>query len=166
MRDLKRMRERFFRDGSSVRLGNLASDLLRLNKWILMRYKDEAIVDLMREIAWLMEWSGDLALAELADMQREICGWRRAWPIEQARPILALRASQMSSRILEWSGLPEQTTPGLKTPNSSVSSTPCQARGRLIKSGMTNKVLKTGLDLRNSVKSGQHFLHRSVIFDF
>ena len=86
------MHERFIRDGSSVRLGNLASDLLRLNKWILMRHKDEAIVDLMREIAWLMEWSGDLALAELADMQREICRWRRAWPIEQARHILALRA--------------------------------------------------------------------------
>ncbi len=118
MRDLKRMHERFIRDGSSVRLGNLASDLLRLNKWILMRHKDEAIVDLMREIAWLMEWSGDLALAELADMQREICRWRRAWPIEQARHILALRASQMSNRILAWSGLLEQTTPGLKTLDS------------------------------------------------
>ena len=114
MRDLKRMHERFIRDGSSVRLGNLASDLLRLNKWILMRHKDEAIVDLMREIAWLMEWSGDLALAELADMQREICRWRRAWPIEQERHILALRASQMSNRILAWSGLLEQTTPEAK----------------------------------------------------
>ena len=111
MRDLKKMHERFIRDGRSVRLGNLASDLLRLNKWILMRHKDEAIVDLMREIAWLMEWSGDLALAELADMQREICRWRRVWPIEQARHILALRASQMSNRILAWSGLLEQTTP-------------------------------------------------------
>ncbi len=60
MKDLKRMRERFIQDSSAVRLGNLASDLLRLNKWILMRHKDEAIVDLMREIACLMEWSGDL----------------------------------------------------------------------------------------------------------
>ena len=114
MRDLKRMRERFIRDGSSVRLGNLASNLLRLNKWILMRHKDEAIVDLMREIAWLMEWSGDLASAELADMQREICRWRRIWPVEQARHILALRTSQMSNHILEWSGLFEQTTPEAK----------------------------------------------------
>ena len=122
MKDLKRMRERFIRDSSSVRMGNLASDLLRLNKWILMRHKDEAIVDLMREIAWLMEWSGDLALAELADMQREICRWRCAWPIEQARHILALRASQMSNRILAWSGLLEQTTPEPKTLISPVSS--------------------------------------------
>jgi hypothetical protein len=117
------MHERFIRDGSSVRLGNLASDLLRLNKWTLIRHKDEEIIDLMREIAWLMEWSGDLALAELADMQREICRWRRVWPIEQARHTLALRASEMSSRILTWSGLLEQTIPELKTPDSPVSGT-------------------------------------------
>ena len=110
MRGLKRMRERFIRDESSVRMGNLASNLLRLNKWIRMRHNDGAIVDLMREIAWLMEWSGDLASAELADMQREICRWRRVWPVEQARHILALRAFQMSNRILEGSGLLEQTT--------------------------------------------------------
>ena len=114
MRDLERMRERFIRDGSSVRLGNLASNLLRLNKWILMRHNDEAIVDLMREIAWFMEWSGDLASAELADMQREICRWRRVWPVERVRHILALRAFQMSNRILEWSGLLEQIAPETK----------------------------------------------------
>ena len=110
MRDLKRMRQRFTQDVSSVRLGNLASNLLRLNKWILMRHNDEAIVDLMREIAWLMEWSGDIASAELADTQREICRWRRVWPVERVRHILALRAFQMSNRILEWSGLLEQTS--------------------------------------------------------
>ena len=109
MKDLKRMRERFVRDEGPVRLGNLASNLLRLNKWILMRRSDEAIVDLMREIAWFMEWCGDLASVELADMQREVCRWRRVWPVEQARHILALRASQMSNRILESSGLLEQT---------------------------------------------------------
>jgi hypothetical protein len=116
MRDLKRMRERFIRDGSSVRMGNLASDLLRLGQWIRTGHNDEAIVDLMRQIAWLMEWTGDLASAELADMQREICRWRRVWPIEQVRHILALRAFQMSNRILEWSGLLEQITPETKQP--------------------------------------------------
>ena len=103
------MRERFMRDRSSVRMGNLASNLLRLSKWVQKRQNDEAVVDLMREIAWLMEWCGDMASVELADMQREICRWRRAWPIEQARPILALRASQMSNRILERSGLLEES---------------------------------------------------------
>jgi len=114
MKDLKRMRERFIRDESSVRTGNLASNLLRLSKWIQTGHNDEAIVDLMREIAWLMEWSGDLASPELADMQREICRWRRVWPVEQERHILTLRASQMSNRILERSGLLEQIAPEAK----------------------------------------------------
>ena len=109
MKDLKRMRERFIRDPSPVRMGNLASDLLRLSKWIQARHNDEAIVDLMRKIASLMEWSGDLASPELADMQREICRWRRIWPVEQARSLLAFRALQMSNRILDRSGLLDDT---------------------------------------------------------
>jgi hypothetical protein len=105
MKDLKRMRERFLRDRTPVRLGNLASSLLRLSKWVQMEQRDESVVDLMREIAWFMEWSGDLASKELADMQREICRWRRIWPIEPTRSILAFRTLQMSNRILEMSGL-------------------------------------------------------------
>ena len=104
------MRERFMRDDGPVRMGNVASNLLRLSKWIQKGHNDEEIVDLMRQIAWLMEWTGDLASAEIADMQREICRWRRVWPLDQARHILSLRASQMSNRILEQSGLLEQNT--------------------------------------------------------
>ena len=109
MRDLKRMRERYMRDRSPVRMGNLASHLLRLSHWVQKEKPDNATVDLMREIAWLMEWNGDLALVELADMQREICRWRRAWPVEQTRCIVAHRALQMSNRLLEISGLLAQS---------------------------------------------------------
>ena len=105
MRELKRMRERYLRDGRIVRMGNLASSLLRLSNWVRVKQKDKAIIDLMREIAWFMEWSGDWASAELADMQREICRWRRIWPAQEARAKLAFRAHQMSNRILELSGL-------------------------------------------------------------
>ena len=108
------MHDRFVRDERSVRLGNLASDLLRLSKWIRTGRSDEAVIDLMRQIAWLMEWSGDIAFEELADMQREICRWRCVWPVEQVRHILALRASQMSNRILGWSGLLDPNTPRAK----------------------------------------------------
>jgi hypothetical protein len=90
-------------------MGNLASSLLRLSNWVRMGQKDEAIIDLMREVAWFMEWNADLASSELADMQREICRWRRIWPIEQARTILVFRAHQMSNRVLELSGLVEKT---------------------------------------------------------
>jgi hypothetical protein len=105
MKDLQRMRERFIRDASPVRMGNLASDLLRLSKWIQTGHNDKAIVNLMRKIAWLMEWSGNLTTVELADMQREICRWRRIWPVEKARAILMFRARLMSERVLELSGL-------------------------------------------------------------
>jgi len=108
MRDLKRMRDRYLRDEASVRMGNLASSLLRLSQWVQMRHKDGAVVDLMREIAWFIEWNEDLVSVEMADMQREICRWRRIWPLEEARTILALRARQMSNRVLELSGLVEK----------------------------------------------------------
>jgi hypothetical protein len=78
-----------------VRLRNLASNLLRLSKWVQTRHNDEAITDLMRQDAWFMEWSRDLASVELTDMQREICQWRRVWPVEQVHHIPALHASQM-----------------------------------------------------------------------
>jgi len=110
MRAIRRMRERYLRDNGPVRLGNLASSLLRLNHWLTNHHRDDAIIDLMREMAWYMEWNGDMALAELVDMQREMCRWRRVWPVEQARSILAFRARQISNRILELSGLLDQAT--------------------------------------------------------
>ena len=106
MRNIGRMHDRYLRDNPSVRLGNLASSLLRLSRWVRKGHANEgAIIDLMREIAWFMEWNGDLALRELPEMQREICHWRRIWPVEQARSLLAFRSLQMSGRILELSGL-------------------------------------------------------------
>jgi len=108
MRDVKRMHDRYLRNGWSIRMGNLASSLLRLSDWVRMRQKDEAIIDLMREIAWFMEWNGDMASMELADMQREVCRWRRVWPVEEARGMLAFRARQMSNQVLRLSGLLEK----------------------------------------------------------
>jgi len=105
MRDMSAIRERFVRDGLPVRLGNVASDLARLSDWACSGQTDEVLVDLMREIAYEMEWSGECGLAELADMQREVCLWRRAWPAGPARSVLAQRAQAMSDRLLKLSGL-------------------------------------------------------------
>jgi hypothetical protein len=108
MRDVKRMHDRYLRNDWPIRMGNLASSLLRLSDWVRMRQKDEAIIDLMREIAWFMEWNGDMASMELADMQREVCRWRSVWPVEEARGMLAFRARQMSNQVLRLSGLLEK----------------------------------------------------------
>ena len=110
MRDLARLRERFLRDSPDRRLGNLASDLLRLSTWLRMR-RDEGAGALMREIAWMIEWSGDHATEELVDIQRELCRWRRIWPMDSARSLLAFRAKQMSDHVLIMSGLAESSEP-------------------------------------------------------
>jgi hypothetical protein len=113
MRDLSRLRERFLRDAPERRLGNLASDLLRLSTWLRMRRDEQAVVDLMREIAWMIEWCGEIATEELVDVQRELCRWRRIWPLESARSVLAFRAKQLSVQVLAMSGVlaaPQETT--------------------------------------------------------
>ena len=108
MRDLARLRERFFRDSPDRRLGNLASDLLRLSTWLRMR-RDEGAGALMREIAWMVEWTGEDATEELVDIQRELCRWRRIWPSHSLRSLLAFRAKQMSECVLGMSGLMESS---------------------------------------------------------
>jgi len=53
----------------------------------------------------MIEWAGDDATEELVNVHRELCRWRRIWPLEAARGLLAFRARQMSERVLELSGL-------------------------------------------------------------
>ncbi len=101
------LRDRYLRDGEPIRMGNLASDLLRLSQWVEKRWPDARITGLLGEIAWMLEQNPEFASEELANMQREICHWRRIWPVEAARPLLAFRARVMSDRILELSGLLE-----------------------------------------------------------
>jgi hypothetical protein len=107
MRDPEDERERYIGLPAATRMGHLASDLLRLSRWLRTRCDDEAVVALMGRIASMMEWNPEHASEELADMQREVCYWRRLWPQEAARGLLAFRARRMSDRILELSGLLE-----------------------------------------------------------
>jgi hypothetical protein len=105
MTDVARLRERFLRDGPDRRLGNIASNLLRVHHWLQMGRAAEAVVGLIRETASMIEWTGDDATEELVDVHRELCRWRRIWPVEAARGLFAFRARQMSDRVLELSGL-------------------------------------------------------------
>lgn len=101
------MEEQFICDPVPERLGHLASNLLRLSKWVQMTQADDSVIELMHEIAWSMEWTGGMASMKIVDMQREICRWRRTWLIDPDPPVLVKRACQMSHRILELSGLLE-----------------------------------------------------------
>ena len=99
---------RYLRQPQPARMGNLASDLMRLSSWVRGRWKDDRILDLMNQVAWMIEQNPEFASEELANMQREICRWRSIWPLEPARSLLAFRARVMSDRILELSGLLDQ----------------------------------------------------------
>ncbi|MBM4039919.1 MAG: hypothetical protein FJ290_15550 [Planctomycetes bacterium] len=105
MTDSRRAQERYLSLPPPVRMGHLASDLLRLSDWAEMPKGAASETDLMRQVARMLEQNPEFASEELANMQREICHWRRIWPVEAARSLLAFRARVMSERILELSGL-------------------------------------------------------------
>jgi hypothetical protein len=92
-------------DPLPVRLGNIASELNRLANRVSAHDPDERIVASLSLIPSMMDWMGQDSTRRLADMQREICRWRRIWPVEAARSMLAFRARRMSEDLLETSGL-------------------------------------------------------------
>ena len=97
-------RERFERHDWPRQLGNLASTLARLSSRVSSPEYDPLALDLLREAALLIEWSAphvpEALHPDLAAMQREVLAWRRLWPLDPARPLLALRARQMSNALL------------------------------------------------------------------
>lgn len=109
MIDRPGLQERYVQFPAPMRMGHLASDLTRVSHWARERRSDATVAELLDFAAWMIEQNPEFASEELADMQREICHWRRIWPVEAARPLLAFRARRMSDRILELSGLLDET---------------------------------------------------------
>lgn len=105
MSSLDARRERFRRDPPSIRMGNIASELARIGRRVAAGDPDDRIIDGLRSVAAMMDWMGDDATYELAEMQRERCRWRRIWPNAAARPLLILRTRWMSEEVLNASGL-------------------------------------------------------------
>lgn len=104
----KSLRERYKKMSWKQQLGNMASTLARVANNATVSDHDEVVVMCLREAACFIEWSAhDVPpsfLLELAAMQRELLAWQRAWPIEVARPLLALHARSQSDRILQMAG--------------------------------------------------------------
>jgi len=90
-------------------LGNLASTAARLSSRCTRPEHDALVVHLLREAALMIEWSAPhVAPAlhpDLAAMQREVLAWGHCWPLDPARPLLALRARQMSDALLRMARL-------------------------------------------------------------
>ena len=106
--DREKLRTRYLQDEWPRQLGNLASTLTRLSSRTGDARYDPFVADLLREGTLLMEWCApnvplDLA-ADIATMQRELVLWRRIWPNDAARSLLAFRARQMADQLLEAGG--------------------------------------------------------------
>jgi hypothetical protein len=105
----KKIKERFAGMDWSRQLGNLASTLGRISTRAISAENDELTYSLLREAVLYIEWSAphvpEAYHLELAMMQRELIAWRRIWPLDDARPILALEARNRSDRLLQMAGL-------------------------------------------------------------
>ncbi len=89
-------------------LGNMASTLARIANHAAIPEHNETVQMCLREAACFIEWSAPQTppefLLELAAMQRELLAWHRDWPVEAARPLLALHARHQSDRVLQMAG--------------------------------------------------------------
>jgi hypothetical protein len=93
-------------------LGNLASTLASLSNRATVPQHDLLTTSLLREAALMIEWCAanvpQKYLLELAGIQRELLTWEKAFPIEQARTILALHTRNQSDRLLQMAQLIEE----------------------------------------------------------
>ncbi len=111
--NLDAKRSRFIRDGLSVRLGNLASNLCRLRSFIEMDVADELIKGLIDESEHFVEWTIPEAPLEtqehLVGLQVLLAQWLRGWSRISADPAarrsVATSAQEWSDRVLSMSGL-------------------------------------------------------------
>jgi hypothetical protein len=106
--DRDKLRKRYLQDEWPRQVGNLASTLARLSSRANDARYDKIVGNLLHEGTLLMEWCApnvplDLA-ADLAMMQRELVLWRRIWPADVARSLLAFRTREMADRLLEAAG--------------------------------------------------------------
>jgi hypothetical protein len=106
--DRDKLQKRYLQDEWPRQVGNLASTLARLSSRANDARYDKTVETLLREGALLMEWCAPnvpLGLAaDLAMMQRELVLWRRIWPNDVARSLLAFRTREMADRLLEVAG--------------------------------------------------------------
>jgi len=108
-------RERFQKMAWQKQLGNLASTLGRVSTSATHAERDDMVTMGLREAAYFIEWSAPQVpkkyWLELTAMQREILAWRRVWPLEGARPLLALHARNQSDRLLHLAGYWDEVMP-------------------------------------------------------
>jgi len=111
--DWAAIQERYLRDGIETRLGGLAANLSRIGTLSRRTGYSDVVGRLVRESSLFIEWTArdvpTWRLVELAELQRMLARWHRAWPEvwsdDSQRAQIAADAAAWSGRVLEMSGL-------------------------------------------------------------
>lgn len=112
------IKERYLRDQVPTRLGNLASNLARLDSFSRNEVLKEAANSVLVQSKYFIEWTAaDASLSqqvELLELQRILARWGLAWDEiwgdAERRGSVAAEARKWSNRILELSGLLQTST--------------------------------------------------------
>lgn len=113
MSDWTIVRERYMRDSFPLRMGGLAANLHRIKSFTAYEANREAVVSVIIESKFFIEWAAPEAeadtAAELVVLQVQLARWQSAWGsiwLDSAqRGQVAEQAHHWSERILSLSGL-------------------------------------------------------------
>jgi len=112
MRDPSSIRERFMRDGTPVRLGGIAANLSRISSFYDDPGHKQAILGIIEESKWFIEWAApsleiDVA-ARLAEIQVSLAMLESRLHNGRDAGDLIDRVPGWSEEILNMSGLLDQ----------------------------------------------------------
>lgn len=115
MKDRSAARERFLRDPLAVQLGNLASNLARIDNFSKYPEFCDSVKLLIEESKFFIEWAGPQAAyeqqVELVELQIQLARWQltwsEIWPDPVRRGAVATQSRRWSDRVIELSGLLE-----------------------------------------------------------
>ncbi len=113
MKDWTTKRERYLRESVSIRLGELAANLARIQSFSNNDLNRDAVAHLIEESKFFIEWTaidaGIDQAAELVELQVQLAcwqlGWARIWADNSQRTKVAEQAKLWSNRVLEMSAL-------------------------------------------------------------
>ena len=113
MRDWKALKERYLRDDLPIRLGNLASNLVRIKSRCQNVANGEIIESLLQESKLFIEWTAQDAeieiAAELVELQIQLAcwqySWARIWEDAEQRMRVGEEGKTWSEKVLNMSGL-------------------------------------------------------------
>lgn len=113
MKNQDAIRDRYLRDKLPTRLGGLAANLSRIKSFATQEANREAVVGLIEESKFFIEWTAADAeidiTVELVELQIQLARWERNWVNiwidQEQRQQVAEDSLRWSEKVLEMSGL-------------------------------------------------------------